>query len=525
MHIFFVICGNVTGLYLNIMKNAQARLLALLLTAASVAGCTSSGKVTVVEGYPTTIDSATRSVENQGTELRILRYGELDQIRSLDPLFALNPAAQRIVQLIHEGLTGIDENNRVVARMAESWDVTQDSLTYNFTLRNDVFFHDAPVFTSGIGRKLTATDVYNTFKRMASNGVPPDASALFVSSIRGYDAYFREQKEIYFEQDRVINDIMGIRVIDERTIQFNLSNPDAQFLQKLASPLAVIYPVETYANKRSAEGGSPVGTGPFRFDRVFGDTLYVLHRNNRYWDNQNTTIGIDRIEVINQRVESELFKRFAREEIDFIAELGPQMMRTLINNSGTLEQSYTNSYQLLQGDPQRYEFYFNNRNAYLFSRDDALYLIRNFDPNSYRELMGTHTVQIIDSLPQPPEGFVSERLAQLDTVRNVVNVSYNGNLVAGDFLLNLVQHTRQVAPMRIYRTPIVTRELLFYVTQPAIVASNGIVSDTDGRSSQKLMTFTVNRFAIIHKNVQGIKLNSQPWWLDLRGVVLQTQPL
>lgn len=523
MHNFFVICGNVSGPYHNIMKNAQARLLALLIIATSIASC-STGKVTIVDSYPTTIDSATRTVENQGTELKILRYGELDQIRSLDPLFALNPAAQRIVQLVHEGLTGIDENNRVVARIAESWDVTQDSLTYLFTLRDDVFFHDASVFTSGIGRKLTANDVYNTFKRMASNGVPPDASALFVNSIRGYDAFFREQKEIYFEQDRVINDIMGIRVIDDRTIQFNLSNPDAHFLQKLASPLAVIYPVEAYVNKRSAEGGSPVGTGPFRFDRVFGDTLYVLTRNNRYRENQNTTTGIDRIEVINQRVESELFKRFAREEIDFIAELGPQMMRTLINSSGTLEQSYTNSYDLIQSDPQRYEFYFNNRNAYLFSREDALYLIRDFDPSSYRELMGIHTVQIIDTLSKPPVGFVSERLAQLDTVRNVVNVSYNGNLVAGDFLLNLVQHTRQIVPMRIYRTPIVTRELLFYVTQPATFATNGTESNSLDRISHRLMAFTVNRYAIINKNVKGIKFNSQPWWLDLRGVVLQTQP-
>src|SRR5690606_23061256 len=157
--------------------------------------------------------------------------------------------------------------------------------------------------------------------------------------------------------------------------------------------------------------GSPVGTGPYRFDRAFGDTLYVLNRNNRYWENQDDDTGIDRIEVVNQRVESELFKRFAREEIDFIAELGPQMMRTLINDSGILEQSYTNSYELLQGNPLRYEFYFNNRNAYLFSKDDALYLIRNFDPNSYRDLMGTQTVQIIDTLPKPPEGFVSERLA------------------------------------------------------------------------------------------------------------------
>jgi hypothetical protein len=455
--------------------------------------------------------------------MQVLRYGELDQIKSLDPLYALNPAAQRIVQLIHEGLTGVDAIGGVEPRLAASWDVTTDSLTWLFTLRDDIFFHDATVFTSGIGRKVTARDVYNTFHRMAQNAVPPDAARLFTGSIIGFDAYFREQNEIYFEQDRVIADIQGIRVIDDRTIQFNLNNPDSRFLQKLASPLAVIYPVEAFANKRSAEEGSPVGTGPFRFDRAFGDSLFVLLRNNRYWGGSDN-ISVDQIEVVNQRAESELFKRFAREEIDFIAELGPEMIRTLINERGSLEESYADNYELYRGHPQRYDLNFNPRNAYLFNMNDALSLIRGFNVDEYVQLMGSSVVQIVDSVKMVPPDFVSMKAAQFDTSRNVVNVSFNGNQVAGDFLLNIVQSARDTTPMRIYRTPLVTREILFYMTQPGAYTTNGYLDIDDTLPENRVLRFDVHRFAIINKKVKGISMNEFSWWLDFRNVVIQSDP-
>lgn len=505
------------------MKKSLSTILGIFAASALIASCASSGPVTVVDTPASTITSNSRTSPRTGADMKVLKYGELDQIRSLDPLYALNPAAQRIVQLVYEGLAGLDANGRPTPRIAASWDVTGDSLTWLFTLRDDVFFHDATVFTSGIGRKVTAQDVYNAFRRMASNSVPPDAAKLFAGNIIGFDAFFREQNEIYFEQDRVIRDIQGIRVIDERTIQFNLNFPDPKFLEKLSSPLAVIYPPEAFANKRAAEEGSPVGTGPFRFERSFGDTLHVLQRNSRYWGGADN-ISIDQIEVVNQRAESEIFKRFAREEIDFIAELGPEMIRTLINEQGELEESYTDNYVLYRGHPQRYDLNFNPTNAYQFNLNDALTVIRNFSMDEYVGLMGGSVVRVVDSLSVAPTEFVSLRVAQFDTVRNVINVSFNGNQVAGDFLLNIVQSAKDVTPMRIFRTPLVTREILFYMTQPGLYTSNGSYEPEALPSAQRVTRFEIDRFAIINRKVQGIQMNSFSWWLDFRNVVIQNNP-
>jgi len=505
------------------MKQTLHVLLGLFSISVLVASCVSTGPLTIVDAPATTITSNNQMSPRARADMKVLKYGELDQIKSLDPLYALNPAAQRIVQLVHEGLVGLDADGATKPRLASSWDVTSDSLTWLFTLRDDIFFHDATVFTSGIGRKVTARDVHNAFLRMASNKVPPDAARLFTGSIIGFDAFFREQNEIYFEQDRVISDIQGIRVIDDRTIQFNLNHPDPKFLQKLASPLAVVYPVEAFVNKRSAEEGDPVGTGPFRFERAFGDTLFVLMRNNRYWGGPDN-IRIDQIEVVNQRAESELFKRFAREEIDFIAELGPEMIRTLINDQGNLEESYTENYQLYRGQPQRYELNFNPRNAYLFNLNDALTIVRDFNIDEYVQLMGTNVVRVADSIKRVPEEYSSIRVARFDTSRNVVNVSYDGNQIAGDFLLNVMQAAQNVSPMRIYRSPLVTREILFFMAQPGLYTSNGFVDNNDTMPSYNVVRFDINRFAITNKKIQGIEMNEFSWWLNFNNVVIQDEP-
>lgn len=505
------------------MKHTLQSLLLLLVLSVLVTSCGSSGPLTVVDTPASTITSSNQVPARSRAEMKILKYGELDQIKSLDPLYALNPAAQRIVQLVHEGLTGLDADGLTKPRLAASWDVTSDSLTWLFTLRDDIFFHDATVFTSGIGRKVTARDVYNTFLRMASNAVPPDAARLFTGNIIGFDAYFREQNEIYFEQDRVLSDIQGIRVVDDRTIQFNLNYPDSKFLQKLASPLAVVYPVEALANKRSAEDGDPVGTGPFRFERAFGDTLYVLTRNNRYWGGSES-ISIDQIEVVNQRAESELFKRFAREEIDFIAELGPEMIRTLINDQGSLEEAYSDNYELYRGHPQRYDLNYNPSNAYLFELNDALSIIRDFSIDTYVQLMGSNVVREVDLLTRVPDAFTSLKVARFDTTRNVVNVSYDGNQIAGDFLLNVVQAAQNVSPVRMYRTPLITREILFYMTQPGLYTSNGFMEDGGTMPAYRVLRFHINRFAITNKKILGIQMNEFSWWLDFRDVVIQDKP-
>jgi oligopeptide transport system substrate-binding protein len=55
---------------------------------------------------------------------------------------------------------------QVQPSLAKSWKISDDRLTYTFTLRNDVYFQDNEVFENGKGRKMTAADVAYSFGRI-----------------------------------------------------------------------------------------------------------------------------------------------------------------------------------------------------------------------------------------------------------------------------------------------------------------------------------------------------------------------
>lgn len=503
------------------MKNSSVYLILGMVFMAGLASCTTPSATTVVSQLPATIDPATPPGQSDGN-FNVLRYGELDQIRSLDPLFALNSASQRVVQMIHDGLTGLDEYGRVQPRIAASWTVSSDSLEWTFKLRSDIFFHDARVFTNGVGRRVTSADVREAFLRMAGQGVPPNAAQLYLETVRGFDAYFKEQHQVYFAQDRIIQDISGIRTPDDETVVFQLYKPDPHFLNKLAAPLSVIYPVEAYAAKTTEHGGTPVGTGAYRFERAYGDTLIILEKNRKHWNSASSGTA-DRIEVVNQRLESELFKKFAREEIDFIAELGPEMVRTLLTENGQLEPNYAQNYALVEQRAQEYSLFFNKENAYGFTREDVLYLLRSVNLNQYAEQMGV-AAQILNTIPEMPQDYYAVRVVNFDTTAHVLNMGYNGNLIAGDFLLNLSRRDHLAYPVRIYRTPIINRELLMYVDQPGTYVPLPEIVIPDSlyiRDPQLMARFSVKRYAIVNRNVSGIRLNALPWWLDVSGVTIR----
>ena len=75
--------------------------------------------------------------------------------------------------LVHQLFNTLVENDgdtRTRGSLAKSWDISTDRLEYIFHLRTDVFFHDNPAFggkfTTGKGRKMIASDVEYSFKRI-----------------------------------------------------------------------------------------------------------------------------------------------------------------------------------------------------------------------------------------------------------------------------------------------------------------------------------------------------------------------
>ena len=165
----------------------------------------------------------------------------------LDPTSAAAGAIDSVLYSnVYEGLTRFAEDGSVVPGLAESWEISEDGLTYTFTLREGVTFHD--------GSSFEASDVVFALDRARAEDSVNAQKALF-------------------------ENIASVEATDDTTLTVTLNEPDGQFLFNMAWGDAVVFPPENVENLQT----SPIGTGAFRFeDWRQGDSV-ILARNDDYW--------------------------------------------------------------------------------------------------------------------------------------------------------------------------------------------------------------------------------------------------
>lgn len=343
------------------MKQNSLRNFALFIVLMTVAYACSSTEstVVVVEDAPSTQQAVVPdTVNEQFTELSV---GLIDSVTNFDPLFAENLSTQRTLSLIYEGLYTLDREGNPVPAIASSVEISEDSLEYVFTLNQNKFFHNSTVFTSGIGRRVNASDVKTAFQRTARITVPDQAAQLLMG-VRGFQNYFLEQRSVYDPEQRVLQETAGIQVIDRQTLAIVLKEKDPQFLTKLASPYLYIYPQEAISGNSSSLNNRPIGTGPYQFNRIDSNGQIVLLRNdNRNGNNPQNSL-INRINLRSFSNESGLFQQFTTSQLDWIPEIGPEISAQTLDENNELQGSYEQSYNLVQNDASRIaSFYLNER--------------------------------------------------------------------------------------------------------------------------------------------------------------------
>lgn len=168
----------------------------------------------------------------------------------LDPTSAAAGAIDSVLYSnVFEGLTRFMGDGSVVPGLAESWEISDDGLTYTFKLRSGVTFHD--------GTTMDAEDVKFTLDRILAED---SANA---------------QKALY-------SAISAVEVIDPTTVRLTLSEPNGNMLFNLAWGDAVIVAPESIENIKQ----QPIGTGPFKFDSwTQGDSIRISQYAD-YWGDQ-----------------------------------------------------------------------------------------------------------------------------------------------------------------------------------------------------------------------------------------------
>jgi dipeptide transport system substrate-binding protein len=161
---------------------------------------------------------------------------------------------------------------KVVPALAESWEVSDDGLTYTFHLRKGVKFQTAGDFTPT--RDFNADDVVFSFERQLKEDNP-------------YHKVSGGTYE-YFTSMDMQNLLKSVEKVDDNTVKFTLSTPEAPFIANLAMDFASILSKEQadqYQKAGTLEqlDQTPSGTGPFALVNYQKDAVIRYKANPDYW--------------------------------------------------------------------------------------------------------------------------------------------------------------------------------------------------------------------------------------------------
>lgn len=192
---------------------------------------------------------------------------------SLNPQLASDGATFNITRQIYNRLVEFRYGEtEIYPSLAQSYKVSKDNLTFTFKLRKGVKWHRTSYFTPT--RDFNADDVVFTFERMMDKNHP------FHKVGGGIYEYFDSM-----DMRKILKEV---KKIDDYTVQFALSKPEAPFLANIAMDFASILSKE-YADKVLAAktpdklDNYPVGTGPFVFQSYQKDTMVRMDKNPNYF--------------------------------------------------------------------------------------------------------------------------------------------------------------------------------------------------------------------------------------------------
>ncbi len=196
--------------------------------------------------------------DNQNT----LIFGRGGDSTSLDPSRITEGESFKVTVNIFETLLNFGEDDTTIQPgLAEKWDTSEDGLTYTFTLRKGVKFHDDTDFN--------AEAVVKNFERWAAG----DAEMFPY-----YSSMFGGFKD---DEDHVIE---SVTADGDHTVVIKLKRVQAPFLKNIAMSTFAISSPTAFEKGDDDYERNPVGTGPFKFVNWKPNQSITLEKFDKYWE-------------------------------------------------------------------------------------------------------------------------------------------------------------------------------------------------------------------------------------------------
>ena len=198
------------------------------------------------------------------------------QPETLDPQLNSASDGSNYIKHLFEGLMKYGWNGEgIVNGAAESYEVSDDGMVYTFHIREDAKWSD--------GQDLTAEDFVYTMKRL----VDPEIAAPYAGDM---GKYILNGLDISMGEKEV--DELGVKAIDNKTIEITLQDPCAYFLEVMAFP--TYYPVrqdivEANGDAWATTPETLIGNGPYTLESYTMDEEIVMVPNENYYDADKVT--------------------------------------------------------------------------------------------------------------------------------------------------------------------------------------------------------------------------------------------
>ena len=272
----------------------------------------------------------------QGTELAAkqeLVRNNGNEPASLDPHKVESDVEFNIISDLFEGLVSVSPQGEIQPRLALKWE-NKDNLIWTFHLRPGITWSD--------GSAITAQDIVWSWQRL----VTPTTASPYAS----YPGNMHIVNARDISEGKQPPETLGVKALDDTTLQVTLNQPNAAFLAMLAHPSLV--PIDKVLVERFGDKWTKpehiVTSGPYTLSKWVVNERIVAQRNPKYWDNEHTVIN--KVTYLPITSEAADVNRYKAGEIDIVYTVPVNQFALLKKTMGSqlnvAPQLATNYYEL-----------------------------------------------------------------------------------------------------------------------------------------------------------------------------------
>lgn len=248
---------------------------------------------------------------------------------TLNPQLADDTPSGAVIDQMFEGLMRLDPQGKIVPALAEKYEVSEDGKTYTFHLRDAKWSNGDPI---------TAQDVEYTWKKTLT----PETKAGYA-----YQLYPIKGAKNYTENHGNIDEI-GVKAIDDKTLEVNLEHPTAYFLEALSSK--PFYPINSKIDKTNPDWYKKAETfvvsSAFKLDKREDNKQFILSKNDSYWDAANVKLEGVNVQIVPDS--NTVVNMFQSKAIDFIGspfqKITPDAIDSLKQNNKIIRHDFASVY-------------------------------------------------------------------------------------------------------------------------------------------------------------------------------------